>query len=77
MDSKRLEGCIKWMDAKKGIGMIKSEHTDGDVFFHFTELKIQGYKYLPPETRVEFTLVCNKASSCNNGKKAVDIHHLV
>lgn len=69
-------GKIKWMDAKKGIGMIISPDVEGDVFFHFSELKIQGYKYLPPDTRVSFSLVRGDKSRSNNGLRAVDIYHI-
>lgn len=71
----RLVGKVKWMDAKKGYGLINSSEVEGDVFFHYSELNIKGYKYLPPDSKVEFTLQFN-ASGPGNGKKALNIQHL-
>ena len=71
----RLVGKVKWMDAKKGFGMISSEELEGDIFFHYSELKIRGYKYLPPESRVSFDLQ-EATSNDSNGLKAFNIEHL-
>ena len=72
---KQLIGKVKWMDAKRGFGMITSSDFEGDIFFHYSELRIRGYKYLPPDSRVSFELQeSDKVGS--NGLKAFNIEHL-
>lgn len=71
----RHKGKVKWMDAKKGIGMITSPELEGDVFFHYSELKVRGFKYLPPESNVVFDLLVEN-NGRNNGQKACNIEHV-
>lgn len=73
---RKLTGKVKWMDAKKGFGMISSEEVEGDIFFHYSELQIRGYKYLPPESRVRFDLQEASPEGTANGMKALNIEHL-
>lgn len=49
-------GKVKMFNAEKGFGFITM--TDGkDVFFHYSQLMMKGYKTIDPDTRVEFDLV--------------------
>lgn len=51
-----MTGKIKMFNQEKGYGFIKLE--DGkDVFFHYSQLVMEGYKTIEPETAVEFELV--------------------
>ena len=73
---KQLIGKVKWMDAKRGFGMITSSDFEGDIFFHYSELRIRGYKYLPPDSRVRFDLQEVSPEGTANGMKALNIEHL-
>ena len=47
------EGKVKWFNADKGYGFIERE--DGnDLFVHFSEITMDGYKTLVQGQRVEF-----------------------
>lgn len=49
-------GRIKMFNAEKGFGFITQE--DGrDVFFHYSQLVMEGFKTIEEGTEVEFELV--------------------
>lgn len=48
-------GRVKWYDKTKGFGFIES--AEGDVFFHFTDIQMEGFKALAEDQRVSYTLV--------------------
>jgi CspA family cold shock protein len=49
-------GKVKWFNDKKGYGFIAQE--DGrDVFVHFSNVKMDGYKSLAEGMEVEFEIV--------------------
>ncbi len=47
-------GKVKWFDEAKGFGFIESD--DGDVFIHFSEIDVPGYKTLCEGQQVEYLL---------------------
>lgn len=50
------KGIVKWFNAEKGFGFIKAE--DGtDIFVHFSEIKMDGYKTLEEGEKVQFEIV--------------------
>ncbi|MBE6113480.1 MAG: cold shock domain-containing protein [Erysipelotrichaceae bacterium] len=51
-----MTGKIKMFNQEKGYGFIKLE--DGkDVFFHYSQLVMEGYKTIEADVQVEFELV--------------------
>ncbi|NIO15643.1 MAG: cold shock domain-containing protein [Deltaproteobacteria bacterium] len=49
------EGRIKWFNESKGYGFI--EQDDGpDVFVHFSEIQMEGFKTLKEGDQVEFEI---------------------
>ena len=49
------EGKVKWFSADKGYGFI--EHEGGeDLFVHFSEIQVDGYKTLNQGQAVEFEI---------------------
>jgi len=51
-----MKGTVKWFDAKKGYGFVTGD--DGkDVFIHFSAIKMDGYKKLEENQKVEFDVV--------------------
>ncbi len=51
-----MQGKVKMFNPEKGFGFITVE--DGkDVFFHYSQLVMEGYKTVEPDTSVEFDLV--------------------
>jgi cold shock protein len=48
-------GTVKWFNSEKGYGFISRE--DGpDVFVHFSNIQMQGYKTLEEGQKVEFEI---------------------
>jgi cold shock protein len=47
------EGTVKWFSNEKGYGFIQQDGGE-DVFVHFSEIQIDGYKSLSEGQRVEF-----------------------
>ncbi len=48
-----MNGTVKWFDADKGFGFITGE--DGtDVFAHFSQIQIDGFKTLEEGQKVTF-----------------------
>jgi CspA family cold shock protein len=53
-EGRRLpEGTVKWFSNEKGYGFIEREDGD-DLFVHFSEIQIEGFKTLSEGQRVEF-----------------------
>jgi CspA family cold shock protein len=49
-------GKVKWFNDKKGYGFIAQEG-GRDVFVHFSNVKMEGYKSLAEGQEVEFEIV--------------------
>ena len=48
-------GIVKWFSAEKGFGFIQQE--DGpDVFVHFRNINVPGFKTLDQGQKVQFTV---------------------
>jgi CspA family cold shock protein len=49
------EGKVKWFDEKKGFGFISMENGE-DVFVHFSEIEVDGFKTLTQDQKVSFEI---------------------
>jgi len=48
-----MNGTVKWFNSEKGFGFITGE--DGnDVFAHFSQIEVDGYKSLEEGQQVSF-----------------------
>jgi CspA family cold shock protein len=50
-------GKVKWFNNTKGFGFVVPEGTTDDVFAHFSQIQMEGYRTLKPGQDVEFDLV--------------------
>ncbi|MBA5850190.1 cold-shock protein [Clostridium sp. cel8] len=51
-----MTGTVKWFNAEKGFGFITGE--DGkDVFAHFSQINVDGYKTLEEGQKVSYDVV--------------------
>ncbi len=50
------EGTVKWFNPEKGYGFISREDGD-DIFVHFSEIQMDGYKTLEEGARVSFEVI--------------------
>lgn len=51
-----MTGKVKMFNPEKGYGFITDENGK-DVFFHFSQIVMDGYKTIEPETQVTFDVV--------------------
>ena len=49
------QGTVKWFSNKKGYGFIEREDGD-DLFVHFSDIDMGGYKSLKQSEIVQFTV---------------------
>ena len=47
------QGKVKWFNGEKGYGFISMEGSD-DLFVHFSEIQMDGYRTLKEDQNVEF-----------------------
>lgn len=47
-------GTVKWFNADKGYGFIQPESGGEDLFVHFSEIEMTGYKTLEDGQKVSF-----------------------
>jgi CspA family cold shock protein len=63
-----FEGTVIWFNPKKGFGFIAWEKTE-DLFLHFSDLNMDGFKTVKKGQRVRFQVGKN-----NSGRpKAVEV----
>lgn len=51
-----MRGTVKWFNAAKGYGFITAENGT-DVFFHYSALKMDGYKSVVEGQDIKFDVV--------------------
>ncbi|MBQ1761652.1 MAG: cold-shock protein [Aquincola sp.] len=54
MSNQTQTGTVKWFDDGKGFGFITPEQGGKDLFAHFKEIRVEGFKSLSEGQRVEF-----------------------
>ena len=50
----RLHGMVAWFSNTKGYGFIKRSDGEKDIFVHYSEIDMDGYKSLSEGQRVSF-----------------------
>ena len=63
-----MNGVVKWFNSEKGYGFITTEEGN-DVFAHFSQIQVEGFKSLNEGENVEFGI-----ESGDRGDQAVDIY---
>lgn len=65
------QGTVKWFNAEKGYGFISREGAD-DLFVHFSEIQMDGFKTLEEGMPVEFDVTTgrNGKEQASNVRKA-------
>ena len=62
------QGKVKWFNNSKGFGFIVSDEGGDDVFAHFSQIQMEGYKTLKTDELVQFEVINGP-----NGKQAQNI----
>lgn len=55
-DFGKMQGKVKMFQPEKGYGFIVTEEGK-EIFFHYSQLLMEGYKTIAPDTAVEFELI--------------------
>lgn len=63
-----MQGTVKWFNAEKGFGFITTEEGE-DVFAHFSQIQVDGFKTLEEGQKVTFDVVEGE-----KGLQAENIH---
>lgn len=50
------KGKVKYFNDRKGWGFISSENLDKDIYVHYTQIEMEGYKTLKPGQEVIYDL---------------------
>ena len=61
-------GVCVWFDAKKGFGFIAPDNNDEDIFLHWSNLEVEGFKTVKPNQKVSYELGKN-----HHGVQAVNV----
>ena len=51
-----IRGVVKWFNSSKGFGFIEPVEGGDDVFAHFSEIEMDGFKTLSEGQEVEYEL---------------------
>lgn len=60
-----MTGIVKSFDINRGYGFIKSEEVEKDIFVHYSEIKMEGFKKIFPGESVEFEFDAEKVRALN------------
>lgn len=55
-EGKMKTGFVKWFDYRKGYGFIAVKDQDEDIFVHYSNIDMEGFKKLDQGDEVEFEL---------------------
>lgn len=55
----KTTGTVKWFDSKKGYGFIQTDE-GADVFMHYSNIIMEGFRYLEPGDIVEYSAEVNE-----------------
>ena len=47
-------GKVKWFNERKGFGFITPDDGSDDLFFHHTDIQVEGYRNLQEDQEVEY-----------------------
>jgi CspA family cold shock protein len=64
-------GTVKWFNDAKGYGFITPDEGGEDLFAHFSEIRVEGFKSLAENQKVNFDV-----KQGPKGKQAGNIHPL-
>jgi len=67
--SDKIKGIVKWFDAKKGYGFISVDGQE-DIFVHFSNIAMSGFRKLDMGDEVEFEI---KDSKEGKGPEALNV----
>ena len=66
-EGKKYTGKVIWFSSRVGIGFIAPDCGDKDIFVHFSNIVMEGFKTLRPDQIVEYEINQNHKGdqACN------------
>ena len=64
-------GAVKWFNRQKGFGFIAPDGGGKDLFFHHSDILMEGFKSIEDGQTVEYEIGENKKGPCARNVKAV------
>ena len=58
-DDKVFTGVVVWFNISKGFGFIKPNEGDVDVFCHYSDIAVEGFKTLQKDQKVSYQIGTN------------------
>lgn len=65
-----MQGKVKWFSSEKGYGFISSSEKEQDIYVHFSDIVMKGFKTLDENDIVEFDYD-------EEMNKAVNVHKIL
>lgn len=50
----KMQGSVKWFSGEKGYGFITCEEIENDIYVHFSDIQMKGFKTLEENDLVSF-----------------------
>lgn len=69
-------GRVKWFNSQKGYGFIETAESGQDVFVHFSDIDMEGYKSLRENDLVHFRLDDRGKGPSARQVRVMDLHAL-
>ena len=66
-------GTVKWFNAKKGFGFILPDNEGNEIFVHYTDVQMEGFRNLNDGQAVEYEIGENKKGPCARYVKAASV----
>lgn len=60
----RKKGTVVWFNDQRGIGFIKPDGEEKDIFCHYLGINMSGFKKLETDQRVSFNVGSNDKGLC-------------
>lgn len=65
------KGTVKWFNSEKGYGFISDGASKHDVFVHYSQIQMEGFKTLDEGAEVEYEVEVDENTGKERAKNVV------
>ena len=65
------KGTVKWFSSEKGYGFISDNESGHDIFVHYSNIQMEGYKTLEEKAEVEYDVEIDEKTGKERAKNVV------